>query len=262
MDGINELEALCDYGAPLHVTYPLEAISLDYSAYPEVSKVSFREDENLRSFLFLHQDYLHKPLEFVADPVLSMLGIDFYIPRFSWCIMERKGGGTMLENGYVMQIDDRQYRILEQLGRGANSVAYLAECLHAGLTTKCILKEFSPTDTDDFSRKKERFLFSGKMQNDIRERSVLTNQTPPVSHIFEANGTAFIDVACFGGMTLDKLKDLTLPQYMAICRTIAKTRNKPYHGARCLLFLWLTNYCCHSTWTLRRRLCNGCQHGN
>ena len=81
MDGINELEALCDYGAPLHVTYPLEAISLDYSAYPEVSKVSFREDENLRSFLFLHQDYLHKPLEFVADPVLSMLGIDFYIPQ-------------------------------------------------------------------------------------------------------------------------------------------------------------------------------------
>ena len=97
----------------------------------------------------------------------------------------------MLENGYVMKIDDRQYRILEQLGRGANSVAYLAECSHEGLTTKCILKELLPSDMDDFARKKERFLFSGKMQNDIRQRSVLTNQTPPVFHIFEANGTAF-----------------------------------------------------------------------
>ncbi|MBR2086787.1 MAG: serine/threonine protein kinase [Oscillospiraceae bacterium] len=136
----------------------------------------------------------------------------------------------MLENGYLMQIDDRQYRILEQLGRGANSVAYLAECSHDGLTTKCILKEFSPSDTDDFARKKERFLSSGRMQNDIRQRSVLTNQTPPVSHIFEANGTAFVDVACFGGTTLDKLIALTLPQYMAICRTIAKTVSY-YHQA-------------------------------
>ena len=136
----------------------------------------------------------------------------------------------MLENGYLMQIDDRQYRILEQLGRGANSVAYLAECCHDGLTTKCILKEFSPSDTDDFARKKERFLSSGRMQNDIRQRSVLTNQTPPVSHIFEANGTAFVDVACFGGTTLDKLIALTLPQYMAICRTIAKTVSY-YHQA-------------------------------
>ena len=129
----------------------------------------------------------------------------------------------MLENGYVMCIENRQYRILEQLGRGANSIVYLAECSHDGLTSKCILKEFSPSDTDDFARKKERFLCSGKMQNDIRQRSVLTNQTPPVSHIFEANGTAFMDVVCFGGATLDKLTSLTLPQYMAICQTIAKT---------------------------------------
>lgn len=136
----------------------------------------------------------------------------------------------MLENGYVMQVGDRQYRVLEQLGRGANSIAYLAECSHEGLTTKCILKEFSPSDTDDFARKKERFLSSGRMQNDIRQHSVLTNQTPPVSHIFEANGTVFIDVACFGGTTLDKLTDLTLSQYMAICRTIAKTVSY-YHQA-------------------------------
>ena len=136
----------------------------------------------------------------------------------------------MLENGYVMQIDDRQYRILEQLGRGANAIAYFAECSRDGLSSKCILKEFAPANTDDSASKKERFLSSGKMQNDIRQLSALNNQTPPVSHIFEANGTAFIDVACFGGTILDKLTNLDLPQYIAICRTIAKTVSY-YHQA-------------------------------
>lgn len=128
----------------------------------------------------------------------------------------------MLENGYTLSADGRQYTIIEQLGRGANTVAYLAECSHGELVTKCILKEFAPHNTDDFEGGKARFLAAGKMQNAIRQKSVLNNQTPPVSHVFEANGTAFIDVSCYNGTTLDKL-DLTLPQYMAICETIAKT---------------------------------------
>lgn len=128
----------------------------------------------------------------------------------------------MLENGCTLSADGRQYTIIEQLGRGANTVAYLAECSHGELVTKCILKEFAPHNMDDFEVGKARFIASGKMQNTIRQKSVLNNQTPPVSHVFEANGTAFIDVSCYNGTTLDKL-DLTLPQYMAICETIAKT---------------------------------------
>ena len=129
----------------------------------------------------------------------------------------------MFENGYILSADGRQYTILSALGRGANTVAYFAECQHGGLSTKCILKEYSPHNADDFEIGKARFIASGKMQNDIRNRSVLNNQTPPVSHIFEANGTAYIDVACYNGTTLDKLNYLTLPQYMALCETIAKT---------------------------------------
>ena len=128
----------------------------------------------------------------------------------------------MLENGCTLSADGRQYTIIEQLGRGANTVAYLAECSHGELVTKCILKEYSPHNTDDFEGGKARFLAAGKMQNAVRQKSVLNNQAPPVSHVFEANGTAFIDVSCYNGTTLDKL-DLTLPQYMAICETIAKT---------------------------------------
>ena len=129
----------------------------------------------------------------------------------------------MFENGNILSADGRQYTILDKLGSGANTIAYLAECKHGELVTKCILKEYAPNNADDFEVGKARFIASGKMQNTIRQKSVLNNQTPPVSHVFEANGTAYIDVACYNGTTLDKLDSLTLPQYMALCETIAKT---------------------------------------
>lgn len=129
----------------------------------------------------------------------------------------------MLENGSVLSADGREYTILEMLGRGANTIAYLAECRHGELFSKCILKEYSPQNDNNLPDGKARFIASGKEQNRIRQFSALSNQTPPVSHIFEANGTAYIDVACYNGTTLDKLHDLSLLQYIELCRTIAKT---------------------------------------
>lgn len=129
----------------------------------------------------------------------------------------------MLEKGYTLTSDGRQYTVIDMLGRGANTVAYLAECRFGELTTKCILKEYAPADNGATESGKQRFIAAGKRQNEVRQLSALNNQTPPVSHIFEANGTAFIDVTCFGGTTLDKLRELTLLQYMAICLTLAKT---------------------------------------
>ena len=133
----------------------------------------------------------------------------------------------MLSRGDVIKTEGREYTVLEQLGKGASAAAHLALCSHGGLTSRCILKEC-------ISGNKERFLASGRVQNEIRQQSSLGNQTPPVSHIFEAGGTAFIDVACFGGTTLDRLK-LTLPQYMALCLTVAKTVG--YYHASGLLCL-------------------------
>ena len=128
-----------------------------------------------------------------------------------------------MKNGDILSFEDRQYKILEILGRGSNTVAYLAECTYSGLLSKCILKEYAPHNNNDFETGKIRFIASGKTQNSIRQISALNNQTPPVSRIFETNGTAYIDVACCNGTTLDKLDNLTLPQYMAICLTTAKT---------------------------------------
>ncbi len=128
----------------------------------------------------------------------------------------------MLKKGCTLSADGRQYTITEQLGRGANTVAYLAECCHGDLVTKCILKEYAPHSSDDFEAGKARFIAAGKMQNHIRSRSALSNQTPPVSRIFEAGGTAYIEVSCYSGTTLDKM-ELSLPRYMEVCETIART---------------------------------------
>ena len=141
----------------------------------------------------------------------------------------------MLNNSYTFSADDRQYKVLEKLGSGANTIAYLAECSHGELMTKCILKEYAPHNNDDFEIGKARFLASGKAQNKIRQFSALNNQTPPVSHVFEANGTAYMDVACYNGTTFDKLDTLNLPQYMELCLTIAKTVGYyPKSGYLCL----------------------------
>lgn len=135
----------------------------------------------------------------------------------------------MLKIGEILTDNDCEYKVIELLGRGANTAAFLAERSCGGLTSRCILKEFAPQNTDADERAKSHFIESARLQEQIRQRSFLTNQTPPVSRIFEQNGTAYIDVTCFGGTTLDRL-DLTLPQYIAICATVARTAGY-YHDS-------------------------------
>ncbi|MBQ4226395.1 MAG: serine/threonine protein kinase, partial [Oscillospiraceae bacterium] len=142
---------------------------------------------------------------------------------------------NLLKVGSVLKAENREYRIIDIIGRGANTAAYIAECTHDSLTNKCILKQYAPHDTDNYENGKQRFIDAAKQQNKIRQLSALTNQTPPVCHIFEADGTVFSDVAIYNGTTLDKLKELSLQQYVEICLTIAKTAGY-YHksGFLCL----------------------------
>lgn len=124
--------------------------------------------------------------------------------------------------GDIIKSENRCYRILSFLGKGANTAAYLAECTDESFTGKCILKECLG-DT-------EKFINSAKMQNRIRQLNSLNNQTPPVSHIFKADEAVFADIACYSGNTLDRLENLSLSQYMELCLTIAKTV-RYYHDA-------------------------------
>ena len=136
----------------------------------------------------------------------------------------------MLKIGDEVRTEGRTYTVLKLLGRGANAAAFLAQCQCDSLSFRCILKEYAPQRKDDFETGKARFMEAGKMQNSIRQLTALSNQAPPVSSIFEANGTAYIDLPFFGGNTLDSFEGLTLPQYMEICRTAAKTVGY-YHDA-------------------------------
>lgn len=137
--------------------------------------------------------------------------------------------------GDTIKADKREYRITGIIGRGASCIAYSAERTEKGLVSKCILKEYSPKDNDNYDAGKQRFIDSGHRQNQIRQYSCLNNQTPPVSSIFECDGTAYIDVVCYSGTTLDKLNELPPAEYMRICRTVANTV-KYYHrmGYICL----------------------------
>ncbi|MBQ8921495.1 MAG: serine/threonine protein kinase [Oscillospiraceae bacterium] len=136
----------------------------------------------------------------------------------------------MLKTGECLSVEDREYTVTALLGRGANSAAYLAQCRSGGLRYQCILKEYAPRNAADFEAGKARFLTAARMQNQVRQIAELQNRTPPVSHIFEANGTAYSDIVCFGGTTLDRLTDLSLPEYLELCRAIAKTVGA-YHQA-------------------------------
>ena len=128
----------------------------------------------------------------------------------------------MLSTGETICCGDREYTVLEPLGRGRSTAGYLAECRHGGLTSKCILKECISGDN-------AAFIASVKIQNEIRQLSSLGNQAPPVSHVFIEGGKAYADVACFSGTTLDRL-DLTLPQLAEICLTVTRTVGH-YHRA-------------------------------
>ncbi|MCH5293352.1 MAG: hypothetical protein J1E07_06455 [Treponema sp.] len=78
-DGAAEMLADCDFGAPVYLEHPAAATSFFYSAYPEVQKVHFADEG--RSFSFLHEDFDYAPLDFPADPILTLLGIDFFVPQ-------------------------------------------------------------------------------------------------------------------------------------------------------------------------------------
>lgn len=143
---------------------------------------------------------------------------------------ERKEDDRMKPDGYVLSIANREYKIINYIGRGATTIAYNAECTENGITTKCILKEYDPIDRENYDKGKLRFVDSGRRQNDIRNLTTLQNQVPPVRYVFETEDAAYADIACYGGATLDKITGLTLLQYIEICLTIAKTVNY-YHKA-------------------------------
>lgn len=77
-DGIRDLYAACDYGAPLYLSYSNPDVEVIYDQYPAVQKISFIEDSTV--FKFLYTDFNYEPFELKIDEYIKVLGFDMYVP--------------------------------------------------------------------------------------------------------------------------------------------------------------------------------------
>lgn len=142
------------------------------------------------------------------------------------------------------------YKIMKKISDGANTIAYEAEYTNNGLKSIHILKEYFPKslkiDRDEegrlifdnvekFNNGKEKFIASGKRQNELRMIGDLTNETPYLQNIFEFNNTVYLDVIKHEGTTLDEVSNLPLINKIKLCLSLCKLVNT-YHnnGYLCL----------------------------
>lgn len=157
--------------------------------------------------------------------------------------------------GYKLKFNNRPgvYTVVKILGRGASTIAYLTSYENeAGRLSDRILKEFCPQSIqierdefgtlslsanqhEEFSRSLELFKAGGNRQNELRNKTRLRNETPPLLEILYANNTAYLEVTPFEGRTYDNLSSFTLLERMKICLTVAKLVRQ-YHaeGYLCL----------------------------
>ena len=160
-----------------------------------------------------------------------------------------------LPSGYKLQFKNRPgvYTILKVLGTGASTIAYLASYdAGNGRTSDRIIKEFCPQNLPiernefgallidanqqgKFDYALKLFVAGGDRQNELRNKTYLRNETPPLLEIFYTNNTAYLEVTPFEGRTYDHLRSFTLLERMKICLAVAKLVRQ-YHteGFLCL----------------------------
>ena len=112
--------------------------------------------------------------------------------------------------GYKLQFKDRPgvYTILKVFGRGASTIAYLASYdAGNGRTSDRIIKEFCPQNLPiernefgallvdanqqgKFDYALKLFVAGGDRQNELRNKTYLRNETPPLLEIFSPEQNA------------------------------------------------------------------------
>lgn len=146
-----------------------------------------------------------------------------------------------------------EYTIIKAIGRGASTIAYLTTYTDETIShSERIVKEYYPCnlkikrcedgslicdekDKQQFKRGKEQFFAGGNRQNELRNKTNLKNEIPPLQGIYEANNTLYLEVTPFEGKTFDRIDNLSLLQKMKICLAVAKLVRQ-YHnlGNLCL----------------------------
>lgn len=77
-DGIDELYAVCDFGAPVSLSLEGGKLDLLYESFPSVARITDNSDGNI--YHFLSFDFNYNPFEMTVDTLFSRFKVDFYIP--------------------------------------------------------------------------------------------------------------------------------------------------------------------------------------
>ena len=77
-DGKLELYAVCDFGAPVSVSFADSTIDMYYDFFPCVGRVTDKTKGN--TYHFLTNEYSYNPFEMTVDTLFSRFAVDFYIP--------------------------------------------------------------------------------------------------------------------------------------------------------------------------------------
>lgn len=160
-----------------------------------------------------------------------------------------------LPAGYNLKFHSHsgEYGIVKVIGEGALAITYLTTYKDvSGRKSERIIKEYFPDgldvrrrknghllcagkDREKFELGKDRFFAGGVWQNDLRYKTNLKNEIPPLQGIYEGNNTLYLEVTPFEGKTYDRFDRLPLSKRMKICLAVAKSVRQ-YHrlGYLCL----------------------------
>lgn len=81
-DGIIDLYADCDFGAPNFIRFEKNLAEYFYYSYPAVSTINYNTENHILHFL--QGEYTFAPVYLVPEKYLQQLGLDFYIPFVSY----------------------------------------------------------------------------------------------------------------------------------------------------------------------------------
>lgn len=84
-DGVEDIYAECDFGAPVSIQFPVNGKQLDYAIYPSVSSVVIGDESDFgfipgTRFSFVNDDLQYSPFEMVLTSIFTDKEIEFYVP--------------------------------------------------------------------------------------------------------------------------------------------------------------------------------------
>lgn len=111
-DGVMDIYSTCDMGAPMFVYFYDTKTEIFYDTYPNVTKVTFVDDNY--DFNFSYGDYSFIPYNLVMDSTFEALGLEFFVPEMSKEIAIPVESGLLLKSSSVcLPLTERENATIE-----------------------------------------------------------------------------------------------------------------------------------------------------